>query len=75
MAVLVAGAPHNLVSPEYFQPKFSGRDWEGLPGKEMKPATKRMPVGLVSTHFAEQGDHAHESITAAYRASSWSPAA
>ena len=29
-------------------------------------------VGVYS--LAEQGDHAHELVTAAYRASSWSPA-
>lgn len=48
LAVLVAGVLHIVVSLIYFQPIFFGNAWVQLTGKEMKPAAKWMPAGVLA---------------------------
>ncbi len=50
LAVLVAWISHVVISLLWFQPMFFGKAWVELSGKEMKPATQWIPIGLVA-HF------------------------
>jgi hypothetical protein len=50
LAVLVAGVVHVVVSLIWFQPVLFGTAWTRLSGKELAPATRWMPAGLVA-HF------------------------
>ena len=49
-AVIVAWVLHVILSLAWYQPVLFGKAWVKLRGKEMKPATQWMPVGLVA-HF------------------------
>jgi hypothetical protein len=46
-AVLVAGIVHTLIGLIWFMPKFFGNAWIELTGKEMKPASRWIPAGLI----------------------------
>ena len=46
-AVLVAGIVHTLIGLVWFMPKLFGNSWVELTGKEMKPATRWIPAGLI----------------------------
>jgi hypothetical protein len=48
LSVLVAWVMHVVVSLLWFRPELFGRAWVALSGKEMKPATQWMPVGLLA---------------------------
>ena len=46
-AVLVAGLVHTVIGLIWFRPKFFGDAWVELTGKEMKPAGRWIPAGLI----------------------------
>ncbi len=46
-AVLVAGIAHTVISLVWFMPKLFGNSWVELTGKEMKPANRWIPAGLL----------------------------
>ncbi len=50
-AVIVAWIVHVLISLLWFMPALFGKAWVKLTGKDMKPATRWMPAGLLA-HFA-----------------------
>lgn len=47
LAVLVAGIVHTVISLIWFMPKFFGNTWVELTGKELKPANRWIPAGLI----------------------------
>ena len=47
LAVLVAGVVHIVLGLLWFQPKVFGNAWTKLTGRDMKPATRWMPAGIV----------------------------
>ena len=46
-AVLVAGIAHTVIGLVWFMPKLFGNSWAELTGKEMKPAGRWIPAGLI----------------------------
>src|SRR5512138_2721130 len=46
-AVVVAGIVHTVIGLVWFMPKFFGNRWVELTGKEMKPASRWIPAGLI----------------------------
>jgi len=48
LAVLVVWILHVVISLLWFQPVLFGKAWVELSGKEMKPDTKWMPIGLLA---------------------------
>lgn len=46
-AVLVAGIVHTVIGLVWFMPKLFGNSWVELTGKEMKPAGRWIPAGLI----------------------------
>ncbi len=46
-AVLVAGIVHTVIGLIWFMPKLFGNSWIQLTGKEMKPASRWIPAGLM----------------------------
>lgn len=48
LAVFVAWVIHVVISLVWFQPALFGKAWVMLSGKEMKPATQWIPVGLAA---------------------------
>lgn len=48
LAVLVAWISHVVISLLWFQPALFGKAWVRLSGKELKPATQWIPVGLAA---------------------------
>ena len=50
LAVLVTWVLHVVLSLVWYQPFFFGKAWVKLSGKEMKPAVRWMPAGLIA-HF------------------------
>lgn len=46
-AVLVASIVHTVIGLIWFMPKLFGNSWVQLTGKEMKPASYWIPVGLI----------------------------
>ncbi len=48
LAVIVVWIAHVVISLVWFQPPLFGKAWVKLTGKEMKPATQWMPVGLLA---------------------------
>jgi len=46
-AVLVAGLVHTVIGLIWFMPKLFGSLWVELTGKEMKPASRWIPAGLI----------------------------
>ena len=46
-AVLVAGIAHTVIGLVWFMPKLFGNSWVELTGKEMKPASRWIPAGLI----------------------------
>jgi hypothetical protein len=46
-AVLVAGIVHTVIGLIWFMPKLFGNSWIQLTGKEMKPASRWIPAGLI----------------------------
>lgn len=47
LAVLVAGVVHTVIGLVWFMPKLFGNSWVELTGKEMKPAGRWIPAGLI----------------------------
>jgi len=47
-AVLVAGIVHMVLGLVWFLPRFFGKDWEELTGKEMKPAPQWIWAGILA---------------------------
>jgi hypothetical protein len=47
LAVLVAGIVHTVIGLLWFMPKIFGNLWVELTGKEMKPASRWIPAGLI----------------------------
>ncbi len=50
LAVIVAWVAHVVISLLWFQPALFGRAWVELSGKELKPATRWIPIGFAA-HF------------------------
>lgn len=48
LAVLVAWVAHIAVSLVWFQPALFGKAWVLLSGKDLKPATQWIPVGVAA---------------------------
>lgn len=46
-AVLIAGIVHTVIGLVWFMPKLFGNSWVELTGKEMKPAGRWIPAGLI----------------------------
>lgn len=46
-AVLVAGIAHTVIGLIWFMPKLFGDSWVKLTGKEMIPANRWIPAGLI----------------------------
>lgn len=46
-AVLVAGIAHTIIGLIWFTPKLFGNLWVELTGKEMEPARRWIPAGLI----------------------------
>jgi uncharacterized protein DUF1761 len=46
-AVLVGGIVHTVIGLIWFMPKLFGNSWVQLTGKEMKPANRWIPAGLI----------------------------
>ena len=51
LAVLVAGVVHIVLGLVWFQPKLFGNAWMKLSGKEMKPASRWIPAGMIAHLF------------------------
>ena len=51
LAVLVAGVVHIVLGLVWFQPKLFGNAWVKLSGKELKPATRWIPAGMIAHLF------------------------
>ncbi len=47
LAVLVAGVVHTVIGLIWFMPKLFGNSWVELTGKELKPANRWIPAGLI----------------------------
>ncbi len=47
LAVLVAGITHTAIGLIWFMPKLFGNSWVELTGKELKPANRWIPAGLI----------------------------
>jgi Protein of unknown function (DUF1761) len=47
LAVLVAGIVHTVIGLIWFMPKLFGKSWVELTGKEMRPANRWIPAGLI----------------------------
>jgi hypothetical protein len=48
LAVIVMWIAHVVISLLWYQPPFFGKAWVKLSGKDMKPATKWIPVGFLA---------------------------
>ncbi len=48
LAVFVCWVLHVAISLAWYQPIFFGKAWVRLSGKEMKPATQWIPVGILA---------------------------
>jgi hypothetical protein len=48
LAVLVAGVAHIVISLVWYMPMFFGKAWAELTGKDLKPATQWIPVGVAA---------------------------
>lgn len=47
LAVLIAGIAHMLTGLIWFRPRLFGNDWMELTGKDLKPASRWMPAGVL----------------------------
>jgi hypothetical protein len=47
LAVLVAGITHMVTGLIWFMPKLFGNAWAELTGKELKPASRWLAVGII----------------------------
>ena len=47
LAVLIAGITHMAIGLIWFQPKLFGNDWVKLTGKELQPASRWLPAGII----------------------------
>ena len=47
LAVLIAGITHMAIGLIWFQPKLFGNDWAKLTGKELQPASRWLPAGII----------------------------
>ena len=50
-AVLVAGIVHTVIGLIWFMPRLFGDSWVELTGKEMIPASRWVPAGLIGHQF------------------------
>jgi hypothetical protein len=48
LAVLVAGVVHLVLGLVWFQPKLFGNAWASLTGKDLKPASRWIPAGVIA---------------------------
>ena len=48
LAVFICWVAHVVISLAWYQPIFFGKTWVRLSGKEMKPATRWIPVGFLA---------------------------
>jgi hypothetical protein len=46
-AVALAGFVHMVIGLVWFMPKFFGNAWAGLTGKDLEPAVRWIPAGIV----------------------------
>jgi hypothetical protein len=51
LAVLVAGVVHIVLGLVWFQSKLFGNAWVKLSGKELKPAPRWVPAGMIAHLF------------------------